>query len=171
MARPSRRISNRRQVAWGGMSDDTGTGIIAISGNTLLGSGIFRAGVATGVAEEVITIVRSVGELFLFVAADLASSMQVAVGIIEVSQLQTAATMASPLTNPEASWLWWYGTSFPDLAAAAALDSGAMAVVRVPFDSRAMRILGNLRTIAVLADATIAGVSGSIHGRYAFLLS
>jgi len=161
--------SARRKVAWFGSNDGTGSGIISIATGNTLGDNGFHATGAAGVPDAETTLVRTRGELFWHVAADLASSSRFAIGLIRVNDVAAAAGSAalpSPLENPNDDWIWWYSSTAVDLAGAAALSSGFMGGRRVDIDSKSMRIIKDSQTVVWVAEATVAGISYAVNCRY-----
>ncbi len=107
------------------------------------------------------TVVRWRGTCMVhMVAGAVSDSMVVACGLVAVSLeaiTAGAASMPSPLTQPETSFLWHsLFTLGPSIAAESVQDNAlGMNTMRVEIDSKAQRILRPDQVVALIWDAAI----------------
>ena len=143
--------SARRKPAWAG-SDPTADMQNVTTANTIIQNGMFIAG-AAGFVEEEVTLVRTRGHLMVITGTSAGTDTSVAVGLIKARQVTIAAgaaSLPSPLNNPESDWIY-HVHLIGDSQGTGAVAFGTGAVL-FGVDSKAMRIIEAQHSLVWLAE-------------------
>ena len=133
-----------------------GAGLTAVLSRNLVVAG------ATGLLEESFTITRMIGSLYMRIAEALNASVAIGCYMARLESIVAGiASLPNPITDPDASWLWYYATQIAgDLAADPVVEH------RIQFDVHSQRIVDRGETLVWIAsiqgDATSVGVAGRV---------
>ena len=146
----------RRAVQW-----NQGPGSEATSGFTSSQLDILGAGVVA--VDEKFTIVRMRGELTMALqtvsAVDEGYHLTYGIGIVSADAFAVGASaVPNPQDDPEWPWMF-HGFTAMISPSATLSDIGSAAVVRVPVDVKAMRILNPNETVFMAIDALEVGTA------------
>jgi len=144
----------RRMVQWtNGPGDETSRAFVA-TGLVILGLGI-----ETGTQKFTITRIRGVLTFTLNTIAALANGFRFTYGIgIVSSDAFSVGVTAIPNPQDDMDWPWMYHGFTSMLSPTGTLsDIGSAAVVRIPVDVKAMRILNLNEVVFMAVDAAEVG--------------
>jgi len=165
---PRQAVTARRKSSWSSGPASTATGGV----QTISASGVTPLGLGAGITADGVTLVRTRGELLLFLATASASTngFYGAFGIGVVSDQAFAAggaSMPSPITNVDwEGWLYYRNLSIISggiidgtAASEDSLVNPVSASLRLEVDSKAMRKVGINETIFAVLDLVEIGTA------------
>jgi len=163
----------RRKTEWAGFGSEGGAAAlpapqtIAAAASAILSNGAVVAG-GTGFVDQEVTITRTIGTAIAKIAAGTVSlEGEFAIGLLVArNEAVTAgvASMPSPVTDPDAEWLYHIsGQLIRGLTAN--IDDG-IATVRIPFDVRGQRVLRAGSNVVWIGAAEGTTLDLGVTGRY-----
>ena len=168
----------RRKTQWAGFSAAAGGQTLPVAVNVAAAAvGIVSAGFTiaggSGAVDEEVTVTRTLGiARFKMDAATALLSAQFAMGcIVARNEAVTAgvASLANPITDPDAEWLYYVTGNL--LRGNAANDEDGTSTATIPFDVRGQRIVRAGSTLVWIAAAQTAAVQSMVGGRYLLKLT
>ena len=173
MARGRHMAGSRRKTQWAGFASAAGAAtmpvvtVVAAGTTVLLSTGMIVAG-AQGLFDEETTVTRTLGRWLAGLTVGTAGiTGEFAIGcIVARAEAITAgvASMASPVTDPDAEWLY-YASGLVKRQQTADDENGTV-TMRESFDVRGQRIVRAGSNVAWLASAVSASVDIGVSGRY-----
>ena len=178
MARQSR--GPRRKTQWGGFGSASGTVAVPTFRNVSTGAAnaeILSTSVIigddTGLLDEEVTIIRTIGSLFVAMQTETVDSeaqFAVGLGVFRNEALAVGVTaLPSPIDRPDFEWLAYFsgGMHRGNIAG----DDGGIGSFRKDFDIRAMRIMRSGENVAWICEAQTGNIEASVAGRYLMKLT